>query len=106
MTTAASSVVEVPPPAAIVADLSPLATEEVAEEGVSLHSVCKYCSERKNIILLVKKLRAFMQTTNKFINKNGKFKCKTNFLNIVKSYKYKIYDLKIERYQKRFLNRN
>ncbi|KAL0189870.1 hypothetical protein M9458_016969, partial [Cirrhinus mrigala] len=30
---AASSVVEVPPPAAIVTDLSPSATEEVAEEG-------------------------------------------------------------------------
>uniref|UniRef100_A0A9J7X7P1 TOX high mobility group box family member 4 b n=1 Tax=Cyprinus carpio carpio TaxID=630221 RepID=A0A9J7X7P1_CYPCA len=36
MTTAASSVVEVPPPAAIVADLSPLATEEVAEEGMEV----------------------------------------------------------------------
>lgn len=55
---------------------------------------------------MVKKLRDFMQTNNKLINKNVKFKCKTNFLNIVKSYKYKIYDLKIERYQKRFLKRN
>ncbi|XP_073692613.1 TOX high mobility group box family member 4b isoform X2 [Garra rufa] len=33
---AASSVVEVPPPAAIVTDLSPSATEEVAEEGMEV----------------------------------------------------------------------
>ncbi|XP_052459271.1 TOX high mobility group box family member 4b isoform X3 [Carassius gibelio] len=36
MTTAASPVGEVPPPAAIVTDLSPSATEEVAEEGMEV----------------------------------------------------------------------